>query len=185
MSLYINFDPHCPLTHEGEQEVTVRVLSALSDLSEKRSYFIKTMNGVEFTDEHADTRARKCFRAATYCWEHSFFEEALKWYLEGHKEFCGDSECVLQMDGCDVAIEWTSTSREFTVYVETWMNTMYGSKKMMWRVGYVMMCHAHDLSDEMLDKRQLCWDHMIAERKAIKAQNEVEMADSFKYDVIP
>lgn len=182
MSLYINFDPHCPLTEEGEQEVTTKVLSALSDLSERRSYFIKTLNGVEFEDKDADTRARKCFRAAMYCWEHRFFEESLKWYLEGHKEFCGDSPCVLQMDGCDVAIEWTAQSREFTVYVETWFNTMYGSKKMMWRVGYVMMCHAHDMSDEMLEKRQLCWDHMIAERKAIKEKNEAEMADFFKYD---
>ena len=180
MNMFFSFDVH--ITREGEKAIQANLIDALGDILKKRSYFFKVINATEFEDRDADTRGRKCMRAAMYCFENGFHSEALSWYLEGHKFFCGENDCEIRKDNEDCIMRYNEHIVQWDIYTETWLNTAYGSSKRWMQCGYMCSYVGHLLSDEMLEKRQLGWEKMIAEEQAVIKRNEEAMVDFFTYD---
>ncbi len=171
-----------PCTHEGEARVTTAAITALWETLEKRTYIASVLNDRPYNDEHIDSKARQCFRAAMYCMESNLWREAFEWYKAGHEEFCGKQDFSIQYDAhSDVRVDYNYDNREWSVSVLTWFNTMYGSTVKWLQVGYLDSAYGINLDDKALAVRQQCWDAMIAERKAIIVENEKFEMD-FTYD---
>ena len=181
--MHVNFTHDSPCNEQGEKSVETKVISALWETLEKRTYIVPILNDIPFVDDHTGSNARKCFRAAYYCIENDRFREAFEWYKLGSEHFCGKQDFVIQYDAhSDVSVHYAFHEAEWQVYVETWFNTMYGSEQKWLLVGYIANEAYIDTSDKALEKRNEDWDRMVAERKAIKAANESSMDDFFKFD---
>jgi hypothetical protein len=180
--MHIVFTHDSPCTHEGEQSIEAKVVSALWETLEKRTYISNVLHDRPYNDEHQDSKARQCFRAAMYCMESNLYREAFEWYKKGSEEFCGKQAFCIQYDAhSDVSVHYDFETNEWAVYVETWLNTMYGSAHKWLLVGYLNSAYGINLDEEALEVRQRCWDAMIAERKAVIIENEKFQMD-FTYD---
>jgi hypothetical protein len=180
--MHIVFTHDSPCNESGEQSIQAKVVTALWETLEKRTYFVSVLNDRPYNDEHIDSKARQCFRAAMYCMESNWWREAFEWYKAGHEEFCGKQDFCVQYDAhSDVSVHYNFHDNEWQVFVETWFNTMYGSAHKWLQVGYLDSAYGINLDDKALAVRQQCWDAMIAERKAVIVENEKFKMD-FTYD---
>lgn len=179
----ILFTNDSPCTEQGEQLVQCKVVTALWETLEKRTYLAAVLNDRPYNDEHINSKARQCFRAAMFCIENDgLWREAFEWYKKGHEEFCGKQDFCVQFDAhSDVSVHYNYHDNEWQIFVETWFNTMYGSAHKWLLVGYIAHEAYIDTSDAALEKRNEDWDNMIAERKAVMIENEKFEMD-FSYD---
>jgi hypothetical protein len=187
--MHIVFTHDSPCNESGEQSIQAKVVTALWETLEKRTYIVPILNDLPYTDQYENDEARKCFRAAMYCIENDLWREAFEWYKKGSELFCGKQDFVVQYDAhSDVSVHYNFHDNEWQVFVETWFNTMYGSAHKWLLVGYIANEAYIDTSDRALEKRNEDWDAMIAERKRIKHEeyphyNEADQKGiDFTYD---
>jgi hypothetical protein len=91
----------------------------------------------------------------------------------------------------DIQCDYDHDGWQYDVSVQTWFNTMYGSKQELYIVGHLRVhcldrCDmtGHDVTDRMSVLRDEWFEVVAAERKQIEANEAAikEFRKSFEYD---
>jgi hypothetical protein len=174
---------------DGQRTIIGNIKNMLLDTLYVRTYFWSIVNGKPYKDDYEQSDARMYFQCGLTCALKQDWGEALSWYTMGSRAFtCG---ATLFDRSSDIQCDWDHEDMVYDVCVQTWFNTMYGSKQELHKVGYLWVSDlhiadmtGHDVTDRMSVLRDEWFEVVAAERKQIEANEAAikEFRKSFEYD---
>ena len=177
------------VNESGQLTIVGNIKSMLLDTLYVRTYFWSIVNNKPYKDVHEQSDARMYFQCAMVCALKQNWAEALSWYTMGSRAFtCG---ATLFDRSSDIQCDWDHEDMVYDISVQTWFNTMYGSKQELHKVGYLWVSDlhtadmtGHDVTDRMSVLRGEWITIVAAERKQIAANEAAIEAftKSFEYD---
>lgn len=178
------------VNESGQLTIIGHIKTMLLETLYKRTYFWNIVNGKPYNDEYETSDARMYFQCAMVCALKQNWDEALSWYTMGSRCFTLGS--VLFDDNCDIQCDYDHDGWQYDVSVQTWFNTMYGSKQELHVVGHLLVhcldrCDmtGHDVTDRMSVLRDEWFEVIKKERDQIKANEaavEAFRKSFLKYD---
>jgi len=171
------------VNESGHSTIVGHVKTMLLETLYRRTYFWSIINNKPFTDEYETSDARMYFQCAMVLALKQEWNEALAWYTMGSR--CFTDSAVLFDDNVDIQCDYNHYTAQYDVQVNAWINTLYGSKQELIKVGNldVRDLHntdmtGHDVIDRMNVLRDEWFERIAAERAQIKA-NEAAI-EAFK-----
>ncbi len=178
------------VNEDGQKTIVGTIKNMLLDTLYKRTYFWNIVNGKPYKDDYETSDARMYFQCAMVCALKQNWDEALSWYTMGSRCFTLGS--VLFDDNSDIQCDYDHDGWQYDVSVQTWFNTMYGSKQELHVVGHLRVhcldrCDmtGHDVTDRMSELRDEWFEVIKKERDQIKANEaavEAFRKSFLKYD---
>jgi hypothetical protein len=174
---------------DGQRTIIGNIKNMLLDTLYVRTYFWSIVNGKPYKDAYEQSDARMYFQCALTCALQQNWDEALSWYTMGSRAFTLGA--TLFDRSSDIQCDYDHDGWQYDVSVQTWFNTMYGSKQELYIVGHLRVhcldrCDmtGHDVTDRMSVLRDEWFEVVAAERKQIEANEAAikEFRKSFEYD---
>lgn len=177
------------VNEDGQKSIVGHIKTMLLDTLYKRTYFRNIVSGKPYNDEYETSDARMYFQCAMVCALKQNWDEALSWYTMGSRCFTLGS--VIFANNCDIQCDYDHDGWQYDVSVQTWFNTMYGSKQELHVVGHLLVhcldrsdMTGHDVIDRMSELRDEWFNIIKKERDQVKANEAAleEFRKSFVYE---
>jgi hypothetical protein len=168
----------------GQKTITGHVKTMLVDTLYKRTYFHSIVEGKPYKDQYETSDARTYFQCALVCAVKREYREALEWYTVGSRFFTDTA--VLFSNSHDVQCDYNHYTECYDIQVNAWINTLYGSKQELIKIGDLPVFDPHhsDMTGhDVIDRVNVLkeeWFALIKKHKDQEAANKAALAEFSK-----